>query len=347
MANRRILRANESEESVRQRAMNQAFKNFADYGARAVEANRREEATKRQKALQEKAERMNNLSTALTLSEKSGKTVTTEDVKRFKDTGHFEEQLKEGEFGPPAPSGLESILGGISQKQREAKKRKEEREDLGDWEKKYNKREKSLPFRQRQEAEKMRLQAELRAKADRKTTRDEAEKLRKRTVPGLGVAMTEMDAKDLKDASQMKAKLDAQIGEMIALRKKHGVEYMNREAVARGQQLSKDLLLTYKNLAKLGVLSQSDEAIVNAIIPADPLGQDWSPFGDSILSNLEKFKGDVNRDYEERLSLRLDPSFKSDYVRTQQAGLDKAPPPASQLSRAEKIKALKEAGIVK
>lgn len=43
---RRILRANESEQSVRQRAMNSAFKNFADYGAKAM-------ATQRQSALDE------------------------------------------------------------------------------------------------------------------------------------------------------------------------------------------------------------------------------------------------------------------------------------------------------
>ncbi|MBF32020.1 MAG: hypothetical protein CL529_12715 [Aequorivita sp.] len=44
MANRRILRANESEESVRQRAFQQGLKNFADYGAKAM-------ATQRQKAM--------------------------------------------------------------------------------------------------------------------------------------------------------------------------------------------------------------------------------------------------------------------------------------------------------
>jgi hypothetical protein len=52
---RRILRANESKESIRQRAMNTAFKNFADYGAKAQASNQRQAATERQAALDEEA----------------------------------------------------------------------------------------------------------------------------------------------------------------------------------------------------------------------------------------------------------------------------------------------------
>jgi hypothetical protein len=103
----------------------------------------------------------------------------------------------------------------------------------------------------------------------------------------------------------MKEKFDRQIGELIDLRENYGVEYANREAVSRGKQLSKDLLLTYKNLSKLGVLSRSDEAIVNAIIPGDPLGQDWMPGQDSILSNLKSFKADLADDYATTVRTRL------------------------------------------
>lgn len=172
MANRRIIQSNESEESVRQKAFNQNIKNFADYGQKAIESNRAAEKTKRQIALEEKAERMNNLSNALTLSEKSGKLVTSEDVKRFKETGAFEEQLKEGEFGPAAPSGLDSIIGGISEKQKAAKMRKEGREDIDYGQKVYTNKENALPFRKRQEAEKMRLAAELKAKTDRSSSQN-------------------------------------------------------------------------------------------------------------------------------------------------------------------------------
>lgn len=134
----------------------------------------------------------------------------------------------------------------------------------------------------------------------------EDEKLQGLKTP-YGFANTLDDAKQLKEAHESKKNFDSKIQEMIALRKKFGAETMNREAVARGEQLSKDLLLEYKNMAKLGVLSQSDENIINAIIPKDPLelktfesltGQD------SILSNLEKFKGDSDRDFQNRIATR-------------------------------------------
>lgn len=120
-----------------------------------------------------------------------------------------------------------------------------------------------------------------------------------------GTARTADDAKQLKGAAETKAKFDAQLEELIALRKDKGVEYLDRESVARAKQLSRDLLLGYKDLAKLGVLSQSDEAILNDIIPNDPLGQDWAPGQDPTLHKLEKFQGDVNRDFDSRLDQRL------------------------------------------
>lgn len=129
-------------------------------------------------------------------------------------------------------------------------------------------------------------------------------------VPGLGRAITPDDAKNLKEATVAKKNFDSKIGEMIALREKHGGgTILNRADVARGQQLSKDLLLAYKNMQKLGVLSKSDEDIINAIIPNDPL-QFTSPLAkiqgqDPILSNLKKFKSDAEDDYNQNLSLRL------------------------------------------
>jgi hypothetical protein len=133
--------------------------------------------------------------------------------------------------------------------------------------------------------------------------------LSRRVVPGVGVALTDTDAKELKDASQMKQKLDSQIGELISLRKNKGAEMFDREAVARGKQLSKDLLLTYKNLAKLGVLSAADTAIIDAIIPQDPTEfrtGDFLTGSDSVLSNFESFREDLNRDYENNLKARLE-----------------------------------------
>jgi len=136
-----------------------------------------------------------------------------------------------------------------------------------------------------------------------------------------GVARTPDDAKKLKEASEMKSKLDAQINELIALRESKGAEVLDRDAVGRAKQLSKDLLLTKKNLENLGVLSQSDRDIVNEIIPDDPLQFNMSQlFGqDPTLTKLKAFRSDTNRDFEERLKNRLE-----NYQGPQNAGLSPA-----------------------
>jgi len=132
-----------------------------------------------------------------------------------------------------------------------------------------------------------------------------AEKAEQLLVPGLGYALTADDAKKLKEAQETKKSFDRKLDELEKLRSEYGVEYMNREAVARGKQLSNSLLLDFKNLAKLGVLSQSDEKIINSIIPEDPLGQDYAIGQDPILSGIKKLKGDVGADYEATVSTRM------------------------------------------
>lgn len=149
--------------------------------------------------------------------------------------------------------------------------------------------------------------------ADRKEARDERrfqsgivrdEKIQALKTP-YGLANTTDDAKQLKEAHESKLNFDSKLNEMINLRKKYGTEYFNREAVSRGKQLSKDLLLEYKNMAKLGVLSKSDEDIINAIIPDDPLGHSLgAPGQDPILSNLTKFKADKDKDFQNRVNTR-------------------------------------------
>jgi hypothetical protein len=134
------------------------------------------------------------------------------------------------------------------------------------------------------------------------------EDLRGREVPGLGTALTKGDASTLKNAAEMKSNFDRSIDEMLALRKKHnGGALFAREDVARGKQLSKQLLLSYKNLAKLGVLSQADEAIINAIIPKDPLA--YAPGGllgeDPISHKLAKFKSDSDAQFNKSQEMRL------------------------------------------
>lgn len=142
-------------------------------------------------------------------------------------------------------------------------------------------------------------------RADAKAARD-AEKRAGRMTP-YGEAQTEDDAKKLKDASELKDSFDRQLDELIALRKSKGAEVLDRDAVARAKSLSNDLLLKYKDLSKLGVLSKSDEKILNEIIPQDPLQWNASSLWgqDPTLTKLEGFKGDVAADFQNRLNTRL------------------------------------------
>lgn len=126
-----------------------------------------------------------------------------------------------------------------------------------------------------------------------------------------GLANTVEDAKNLKSADEIKKNFDSKLDEMILLRKNASPadKILDRDAVGRGQQLSKDLLLAYKDMAKLGVLSAADEKILNAIIPPDPLSYN-SPVAaiqgqDPVLHKLTKFKEDSDKDFQNRLKNRL------------------------------------------
>ena len=128
-----------------------------------------------------------------------------------------------------------------------------------------------------------------------------------------GKARTPDDAKQIKEAAVLKKSFDNKLDELIQIRGgadgKGGGQVLDRTAVARAKQLSKDLLLDYKSLSGLGVLSQSDMTILNAIIPDDPL-QYRSPMEvmsgqDATLSKMKSFKEDKNKDFENRLAERL------------------------------------------
>ena len=143
-----------------------------------------------------------------------------------------------------------------------------------------------------------------------KDAEKKSEKMEQLRIGELGYAQTPEDAKQLKSAVESKQQFDNRLDELISLREKHhGGALLNREDVGRAQQLSKDLLLQYKDMAKLGVLSVSDENILNAIIPSDPL-QYSSPLAglqgqDPTLFKLKKFKQDAAIDFDSKLSNRL------------------------------------------
>jgi len=181
----------------------------------------------------------------------------------------------------------------------------------------------------------------------RRTERKE-EDLRERGTP-FGVARTKIDAKILKDGQIEKESFDRQLQKMIALRKEYGFEVLNREAVDSGKQLSKDLLLTYKNMAKLGVLSKSDEDIVNAIIPQDPLALGFSGTGeDPILARLEQLSEKVNTDFKSGVQIRLEPGEPNPFPESvasepgqEGQGGEKKPPPMGEPPG----KAIKQDGV--
>lgn len=124
-----------------------------------------------------------------------------------------------------------------------------------------------------------------------------------------GRANTPDDAKQLKEGHLSKKAFDNKLQQMIDLRERNsGGAIFNREDVARGKQLSKDLLLEYKNMAKLGVLSKSDEDIINAIIPEDPLEYN-SPLAavqgqDPTLARMKAFKADSDKNFRDGIAIR-------------------------------------------
>ena len=134
-------------------------------------------------------------------------------------------------------------------------------------------------------------------------------------IEGIGYAKTAQDAKDLKEAVISKKSFDNKLSQLIALREKHsGGAILNRDDVGDAKSLSKQLLLDYKNIAKLGVLSQSDEHILNAIIPSDPLEYNSPLAGiqgqDPILTKMKSFQKNTQVDYDTRLNLKLQGGFK-------------------------------------
>lgn len=136
------------------------------------------------------------------------------------------------------------------------------------------------------------------------------EKMEQLRIGDFGYAQTSEDAKQLKSGIESKAGFDNRLDELISLREKHsGGAIFNREDVGRAKQLSKELLLQYKDMAKLGVLSAADQEILNAIIPDDPL-QYSSPLAgiqgqDPTLHKMKKFKEDSSKDFDTKLRGRL------------------------------------------
>lgn len=120
-------------------------------------------------------------------------------------------------------------------------------------------------------------------------------------------ARTKDDAKKIKDGMENFEKASRLTQEMIALREKNGGgTIMNREDVAKGKQLAAEARVAWKAAANLGVLSQTDYALIDAVIPADPLKYDFVP-GDPVLSNLKNHLDQSQKDFETTIRTRTKP----------------------------------------
>ncbi|OPZ24296.1 MAG: hypothetical protein BWZ03_00236 [bacterium ADurb.BinA186] len=164
--------------------------------------------------------------------------------------------------------------------------------------------------RKREEA-----QARLAELQDRRLERKDLINLRNEekqmalTTP-YGLANTPDDAKIIKEAHEAKMSLFSQVDEMIKLRQKYGGgAIMEPDDQGYATQLSNDALLAYKNLKKLGVLSKSDEDIVNAIIPKDPLrlrgAAEVISGQDAVLSKLVNFRDNKSKDFASGIQARI------------------------------------------
>lgn len=129
---------------------------------------------------------------------------------------------------------------------------------------------------------------------------EEQEKLR---VGDYGYAFTEDEAKKLRTAMETKDNLNRKLDAMIKLREKFGGEAYNRDAVATGQQLAKEAQLLYKDLKTLGALTGPDLAIIESIIPTDPLAFDI--FDNPTMKKLENAKKQSDLEFKSALENKL------------------------------------------
>lgn len=103
-------------------------------------------------------------------------------------------------------------------------------------------------------------------------------------VPGVGYLSSKEEASEAKKLNEATANTLESLQKIKALREKYGTEYLNRSAVAEGKALATDLQLQGKELYKLGVLSGSDAAMLERLIPTDPLEQG---FDSTIMAQLD------------------------------------------------------------
>lgn len=129
----------------------------------------------------------------------------------------------------------------------------------------------------------------------------------KRFVPGLNVvAANEKEREKIINASQGLDEAERVIGELLQLRKDFGgglaVTGKAREAKAKAKALSTQLLLSLKNVYELGVLSKSDEELLNRLVPGDPLA--FFSTDPTVMAKLNEARKSAREKYRSELSRR-------------------------------------------
>lgn len=139
-----------------------------------------------------------------------------------------------------------------------------------------------------------------------KKTREKEE----RFIPSLNqYALTSADAKDAKEAIATKNSIQNSLSELTKLREKYQggtVDPRNSEDQARAQQLSTKLLLKYKKLETLGVLSKTDMELIDNLVPKNPL--EINPSGlvgqDPTMAKLRSLSNFIDDDFNIFLEAR-------------------------------------------
>jgi len=129
-------------------------------------------------------------------------------------------------------------------------------------------------------------------------------------VPGLKqYALTADDAKELKKADSDRNSVKQGINRLKEIRTKYGSELSNRAVVAEAKTIATDMLLKYKNIAQLGVLSKSDQDLLDKLMPADPTQFEWTG---STMAQLGAFEKLVDSGFQNlSLSKGLNPGAAS------------------------------------
>lgn len=126
----------------------------------------------------------------------------------------------------------------------------------------------------RQQEELKRLQIENTNAIKNQAASDKAEKTADDLWTPMGTAHTKNDAKILKDVFTSYTGTKSSLDSLLDLRKQKGAEFFDRGSVKAAETIAADLTVQYKELAKLGVLSGTDYALLERLVPTDPLQVD-------------------------------------------------------------------------